>query len=251
MCRLFATYGKTDGWPDAVMEFQKLAQWGAIPPVQGATAGHKDGWGMATSDADGPPMVPVGRYMDSAYRSHRFQELLLALKEQPRIFLCHLRKASQSIPVNLANVHPFFLNGWAFIHNGTVYRAETLERNPAFEPTADHSDSEYLFHHLITRMGDRLSGSEALQALADAVNALPVAYTSVSCLLSNGRELFVVRKFMRYPDYYTLYLHRQPTGIILSSEPLAGGPLEADGWQLLPADSFLRISGDPPVVESL
>ncbi len=121
MCRLLGIYGRIDFWQEIVMEFRKQAEFGDIPPVAGMEPGHKDGWGMAGSSVDKTAMIPVFRQLDSALDSTEFQQAVNSWDGVPDIFLGHLRKASEDIPVTLANVHPFFHDGWAFIHNGTVY----------------------------------------------------------------------------------------------------------------------------------
>ena len=128
MCRLFGIYGKVDFWKDIVFEFRKQAEIGKIPPIEDLTPGHKDGWGMAGSNDQKTAMVEIIRQLGSAYESKKFREVVYSIRNPSHIFLCHLRKASPNIPTSLANVHPFITDGWAFIHNGTIYQAESLRR---------------------------------------------------------------------------------------------------------------------------
>ena len=121
MCRLLGIYGQIDFWQDIVMEFRKQAEFGKIPPIENLKIGHKDGWGMATSNRDTTAMIEVKRQLGSAYESTTYREVVYSFKTTPRVFLCHLRQASENIPIALSNVHPFFVNEWAFIHNGTIF----------------------------------------------------------------------------------------------------------------------------------
>ena len=146
MCRLLGIYGQIDFWQDIVMEFRKQAEFGKIPPIENLKTGHKDGWGMTMSNRDTAGMVEVKRQLGSAYESTTYREVVYSFKTTPRVFLCHLRQASENIPIALSNVHPFFVNEWAFIHNGTVFDAESLPRDSSLMLTSDGSDSEHLFH---------------------------------------------------------------------------------------------------------
>ena len=147
MCRLLGIYGQVDFWQEIVLEFRRQADVGKIPPVGGTQPGHKDGWGMAGSNKDRTAMVPIIRQLGSASDSVRYRQAVTSIDEAPDVFLGHLRKASEDIPITLANAHPFFHDGWAFIHNGTVYDAESLPRDASLVPISDESDTEYLFHY--------------------------------------------------------------------------------------------------------
>jgi predicted glutamine amidotransferase len=143
MCRLLGIYGQFDFWQEIVLGFRRQAELGNIPPVEGMEPGHKDGWGMARSGRERTAMVPIIRRLGSAWESVHCRQAVISMDGVPNVFLGHLRKAGDDIPVTLANAHPFFHAGWAFIHNGTVYDAESLPRDASLIPTSDESDTEY------------------------------------------------------------------------------------------------------------
>ena len=251
MCRLLGIYGQVDFWQEIVLEFRRQAEFGNIPPVEEMEPGHKDGWGMAKSGNDKIAMVPIIRRLGSAMESDCYRQVVTSMDEVPDIFLGHLRKASDNIPSTPANVHPFFHDGWAFIHNGTVYNAESLPRDASLIPTSDESDSEYLFHYLLTAIMTHPISTRIDETLAMAVSSLKVNYTAVNSMLSNGRDLYVISKYKMWEDYYTLHCYSLPTGVIISSEPIESSRLDPTRWNRLVNNSLLRIHGSPPRIDKI
>ena len=249
MCRLLAIYGKIDEWREIVMAFSRQAETGNVPPVLPKGAGHKDGWGMAIANGRQTAMVALIRQMGSAYGSACFREALHALPEQPGILLCHLRQASENIPVTPSNTHPFVHNGWALTHNGTVYQARDLPRDPDLVFTSEDSDTEHLFHYLLTKIKPDTAGKTLSQTLADALTSIGLDYTALNLMLSNGRELYVIRNFKAHADYYTLYYYRQRGGVIICSEPIDLEGLAPDRWTLMDNRSMIKIHGSPPRID--
>ncbi len=138
----------------------------------------------------GPQWFRYSARLGSALESTSYLQAVTSMDEVPDIFLGHLRKASDDIPVTLANAHPFFHDGWAFIHNGTVYDAESLPRDASLMPTSDESDTEFLFHYLLTALITNPINKGISAKLAVAVSSLQADYTSVNSMLSNGARAF-------------------------------------------------------------
>jgi predicted glutamine amidotransferase len=253
MCRLLGIYGQVDFWQEIVLEFRRQAEFGNIPPVEGMQRGHKDGWGMAGSSKDKTAMVPIIRRLGSALESEQYRQAVTSMDEEPDVFLGHLRKASDDIPVTLANAHPFFHDCWAFIHNGTVYGADSLPRNASLMPVSDESDTEYLFHYLLSAIMPNCadSGTGVCQALAMAVSSMKTDYTAANSMLSNGQDLYVISAYKTWEDYYTLHCYTLPTGVIISSQPIEISCLEPAGWSRLANNSLLRIHGSPPKIDNI
>jgi len=251
MCRLLGIYGQVDFWKEVLTEFRKQAEFGNLPPIEGLRPGHKDGWGMATSNDDMTSMVEVIRQLGSAYESPNYLDTINSTKSQPHVFLCHLRKASPNVPISRPNVHPFISKGWAFIHNGTIYQAESLKRHLLFVSSTDASDSEYFFHYLLTKIFENQENNSILEKIADAVSSLAVEFTALNSMLSNGHDLFVLRSCKLYKNHYTLYYYTLPHGIIFSSEPVEISSLNSNQWKSLTNDSIIRIHGFPPIVEEM
>jgi predicted glutamine amidotransferase len=196
-------------------------------------------------------MVPIIRRLGSASHSEKYRQIVTSMDEAPGIFLGHLRKASDDIPVTLANAHPFFHDGWAFIHNGTVYDAKSLPRNASLTFTSDESDTEYLFHYLLTAVMARPADKKIGETLAQAIFSLTADYTAVNSMLSNGRELYVVSGCTKWEDYYTLHQYCLPAGVIISSQPIESSRLDPAGWKRLANYLLLRIHGSPPRIDEI
>jgi predicted glutamine amidotransferase len=219
-----------------------------VPPIC-AEPGHKDGWGMARSNRDRTSMQVVERQLGSANDSELYANAVGAIEEPPHIFICHIRKASPGIPVTIGNVHPFMNGNWALIHNGTIYDYQKLPLYPGFQMTSDGSDSECFFSYLLGKMKTADNGSDRAKVIGEAIASLDINYTSLNCILSNGRELYAIRDYMKFGEYLSLFYYPLPKGVVICSEPLEVGGLEKNRWQTLPNQSILRIHGGPPVCQ--
>ena len=246
MCRLLGIFGQTSLWREVSLAFRRQAENGNLPPDPTLDPGHKDGWGMAVSNREKTAMLSVVRQLGSANDASSYPESIDSLTDRPDIFLCHLRKASEIIPITLPNTHPFFHQGWALIHNGTIYNAELLPRDPILIPTSDGSDSEYFFHYLLTKIIGTSTNHEISQSIANAVPALNVEYTALNSMLSNGKELYVISRYKQWHDYYTLHYYALPDSIIISSQPIESPHLDPDNWRSLSNNLLLKIYGSPP-----
>ena len=249
MCRLLGIFGQTDIWQEIAMAFSRQAEIGNIPPGADQKPGHKDGWGIAISNKGHTAMMPVIRQPGSACESASFSETIQNATRPPDIFLCHLRKASDIIPINLSNVHPFFYNGWAIIHNGTVFDAQSLPRNPDLVSCSDGSDTEYFFHYLLTKIEDRPAGQSIALAIAQAAASLNTDYSALNCVLSDGRDLYAIRQYKQWEGYYTLYTYELPGSVVISSQPVDVPQLKADNWKLLSNSLLLKICDTPLKIE--
>ena len=204
---------------------------------------------MANSEQTG--MTPAIRQLGAAHQASRYPDAINATTATHGILLCHLRKASDIIPITLSNAHPFIHNGWAIIHNGTVFNAESLPRDPGYKTTSDGSDSEHFFHYLLTKIDHTPPGQTMARTLAKAVAAINTDYSALNCLLSNGRELYAIRQIRQWDDYYTLYTYTLPGAIVISSQPVELPQLKPDNWKLLPNNLLLRIYDAPLKIEPL
>lgn len=249
MCRLLGIYGQVDGWRDLVAGFSRLAETGHLPPVEHITPGHQDGWGMTIANSKQTAMVPWVRQLGSAYQSAGFRQALESLPGQPNVLLCHLRKASDTIPISLPNAHPFVHNGWAFIHNGTIFQSESLPRDSDLVLTSDGSDSEHFFQYLLTGIRNRRPDQAVSAAIIEAVAALSRDFNAINFILSNGRDLYALRCFRQYETHFTLYSYQSAAGAAICSEAIDWGGFDQARWALLANRSLLKIQGTPPQIE--
>jgi len=183
---------------------------------------HGDGWGVLYREG-------------GELKRHRSTEPCWADPNLDRfsdkeILLLHARRASPDIPVSLENTHPFQHHccgqNWFFCHNGTV-----RESLPQFEGLEGTTDSERLFHLLLASYDehdDLGSFQRVLEGLQD--------YTALNSFLLNRRYLYLFNLYREHPRYYTLHIHRDERGALISSEPLPG----FSGWEALENGTILR-----------
>ena len=244
MCRLLGIYGKINIWQEVLREFQKLAEKGQVPP--NASQGHIDGWGIATSKSDNSGMILLGKYEGSALDSNQYGKHMSVHETQPKIFLCHLRKASPEIRITVSNSHPFLCEGWAFIHNGTVKKANELARDLDMKMTSNDSDSEYLLHYLITQIRNKNHQTTDLERISKSFSDIKLEFSAVNSILSNGKEIFAIRHYKELGNYYTLFYYEIDSGVVISSEPIELPEFQKNRWREIPNRSILWINGDPP-----
>lgn len=249
MCRLLSTFGKPKDWSKIILEFQKQANTGKILPILGIEPGHKDGWGMAKSNIDTSGMEIVGKYLGSAMEADEYKKNIDSYSTPPRIFMCHLRKASPGIQISLANTHPFLYENWVFSHNGTIYEANKLMSNSKFLLTSDDSDSEHFFHYLLTYILNEELTQTFPEKIIEALLKINVPFTSLNSMFSNGSDLYAIRYCIKNEDYYTLSYYETTDGIVISSEPVHLPELKDSLWKELPNRSLIRVSSDPLKME--
>src|SRR5687768_4779950 len=80
---------------------------------------HKDGWGIASYNAQYLPEVARGT--GPAHQDPEFDRVSSLVSSHAVI--AHVRLASVG-PVKLENAHPFTYGAWTFAHNGTLQRFE-------------------------------------------------------------------------------------------------------------------------------
>ena len=245
MCRLLGIYGNVENWKNILQEFQKQAETGKIPPIENLEPGHKDGWGLACSARNTDEMILVGKHVGSAYNSSDFSKYLNGFTYQPYVLLCHLRKASPGIKISLENCHPFITNNWAFIHNGTVYEAETLKYSKKYAFTSNNSDSEYYFHYLLTNLEKEGSHVSPVDTIITSLMEINVDFTSLNCILTDGISFYVIRHSSKHHNYYTLFYYQDNSGIVFSSEPVETNFLSIENWIEIKNKSVVEILREP------
>ena len=143
MCRLLGysstsatTFGQAVG--DNFNQFVSLAD------------DHCDGWGIATRDSNDAQLYkePV-----AATKSANFKTQLARHKSKSG--LLHLRWATEGMPVNENNTHPFTYQDISFIHNGSITPPTVLD--PLIDKrylglAKGTTDSERYFLFLLTQI---------------------------------------------------------------------------------------------------
>jgi predicted glutamine amidotransferase len=226
MCRMiaiFPTKWNPESTADILTQFRLLALNGKVKPR--SKPGHRDGWGLVTW-ARGVPIY-LAREATDAYSDVKYLETMKAIgsTKADSPFIAHFRKKSVGV-IDKDNTHPFIAGKWAFAHNGTIRRLNLKTT----------TDSEWFFREFMESNG----GSFDIDALRDQIRRVRTSfpYTSITFLLSDGRDLFAYRDFAKKSDsgYYTLYYATLPDSIVICQEKI----IEAN-WHELSNGEMLHI----------
>ena len=157
---------------------------------------HRDGWGMAWYDGDGPR---IRRSPGRAADERGYAELALARLGD--LGLVHLRWATPGLGISEANSHPFRCGPYTFAHNGAIHPQDRLgEILPAAweQRLAGTTDSERYFLHVMARLEER--GGDPAAALGDTTAHIDrlLRPNSLNAILLSPTALYAV--CWHYPD---------------------------------------------------
>lgn len=188
-------------------------------------------------------------------------ENLMSLAHQIRapLYFAHVR-ASTGTATTRANCHPFSHGRHLFMHNGQIGGFERLRRkvdalipDELYQARGGTTDSEAIFLMMI---GDGLANepraacdrmiATVARLQAEAGIAEPFRFTAA---WSDGQSIYAARyaSDLQPPSLYTKALP-QRAGMLVVSEPLDG---VRDGWQGVPAQSFVTVTRDKVMIEPL
>ncbi len=172
---------------------------------------HPDGWGIGY-------FIQQDAYIlkseEPAHESERFR--LASSRLMSHAFVVHVRRATVG-GTDYLNSHPFRFGRWILAHNGTIFSFDDLLRDwmvqrirPVQQPLIfGTTDSEHLFHYLLSALADvgvDPAGHEAIdapvaaRALRAAVDAVYVRaadgagdWPILNFILTNGDTFFALR----------------------------------------------------------
>ncbi len=204
MCRMLACIGHTE-IEDLLLTFRQLAITGKSTDGKG----HRDGWGIGwyTNGND----CHLSKKAECASTSDLYMNTVKKVaRDHATFFLAHLRKASPGTPVTDKETHPFQSDNLLFCHNGTIKKWDD-------QPLGEDLDTLLFFRKIQETSIER------------AINHFRrFKYTSLTCLLTDGRTIWAYRGFREKEDYYTLYYLKTEEFVLFCSEPIIQGE-----WVLL------------------
>jgi predicted glutamine amidotransferase len=213
---------------EILRNFLDLARNGRVLP--GDSPGHLDGWGIAYYANGAPAVQKSGR---SILAEQKLYWETLETVGRSRILLVHLRKSSWPGTSLRAHTHPFTSQNFSFAHNGTIRDYQKiLDGLPGREQLRNVLDSEVYFRYIMTLLSPGLE-----KAFRQAVRHIRKknTYSSLNCLLSDGRRLYGYREYRRNPEYYSLYHASLGGARFISSEPVS---LRVP-WKMIPGGKMV------------
>lgn len=212
-----------------------------------------DGFGVAWYGESPEP----GLYRDilPAWTDGNLPNLCRAIRSP--LFLAHVR-ASTTGGVARVNCHPFTYQNLSFMHNGQIPDFEDKRRHlesylpdHLFHFRKGHTDSELIFLLLVANgvMDQPKRACERVLELLRIVALDAQKPTRLSCVFSNGEQLFAFRHSSdkRSPSLYVSD-PLKTGGLAIASEPLDG---IVQNWNLVPESHFIIVSGNQAVREPL
>jgi predicted glutamine amidotransferase len=188
-----------------VLSFKSLASCGMIPP--GTSPGHSDGWGIVGWPNSQP--VYLGREPTDAWKDGKYDHACEKIDELRlrSAILVHLRKASVGLKIR-DNTHPFIIGDWAFAHNGTIRKLNLKVT----------TDSQWFFESLMQEY--KRNNKDMFRAIQKQVAMVREVYpyTSITFILSNGKEVYGYRDCTKNEKYYGMYFTRTKNSIVLCQE---------------------------------
>ena len=241
MCRMFAVVSKTPISPSLLWDFQILAEIGKVP--KGSRSGHRDGWGIVHYKDEEPRYL--GRQPNNAFCNEDYMKVCerLAESQVAGTLLAHLRKRSIG-PKTIENTAPFVRDKWCFAHNGSIRPYFCV---PVEGERENMTDSErFLLLLLQEKQRTNRSVEQILKRVVPCMRMIFKEYTSLTFLLSNGKDVYAYRDFRenKDEDYYNLMYSKENNMILFAQEPLW-----KKSWVAIPnkclvkADQELKITG--------
>lgn len=212
MCRMLAIknfcYTKHK---EIIEKFFLLAEHGKIPPNN--PKGHLDGWGIGWYDKNSVKLYKSGRSV--VEEKEKFFSILNEIKET-KILIIHFRKSAWPNTNSPKNSHPFKYKNILFAHNGTIYDYKELLKYIKTKIT-NSFDSEVFFNLLLTNYNGDLP--KAFKAVINIIKK-ECKYSSLTCIFSDGKNLYTYRNFTKLSNYYTLYFSETDTSLFICSEQI-------------------------------
>jgi predicted glutamine amidotransferase len=202
---------------------------------------HCDGWGIATTNNHKADLYkePV-----AATKSAHFKEQLE--KHKSNAALLHLRWATEGMPVNESNTHPFTYQDITFIHNGSITPPTALDQlidKKYLSLAKGTTDSERYFLYLLTQIEKHgfIDGVKA--GLSYIKNNC--TYSSINMMIINDTTFMaaciynqdkIPDRFKSSPDYYHLKYTTHDGQVVVASSGW-----NQEGWEEIPNGSVLVV----------
>lgn len=216
---------------------------------------HDDGWGHAWLDRH--DVVRVERFAQSGLHDPGLSRALTSC--EARAHLVHLRLATNGMPRNIVNTHPFAADGFAFAHNGSlpIGPMRELIRDDCLRDMTGTTDSERYFAVIRSRireLGDvetavltavrqlrDINPRRSLNAMLLTPDSLVVIHASRGVPIPwkefTSREALGSLPAAHDERYYRMHVRRRGDGSLV----VASSGMDVSGWAELPDESVTTI----------
>ena len=179
---------------------------------------HGDGWGIVSGKSGKFELYKkeVACWNDPKFHHYYNVDMDFAI--------LHARRASPRASVEYSFTHPFEKNGWYFCHNGTIKDFRSKGR----------SDSEQFFSIILDNLRQHGDAKEAIKRTVNQVKRC----TALNFILSNKNKAYVLVKYGKSPEYYTMKYLQNKKYVIVSSEVLPNFKTE---WIKIANDTVLEL----------
>jgi len=203
-----------------IENFFNLAKNGKVPPKN--SKGHLDGWGIGWYKENFAKLYKSGNSVIE--EKEKFFSILEEIKET-KILIVHFRKSAWKNTNSSENSHPFKYKNILFAHNGTIYDYENILQQIKPKRT-NLLDSETFFYLILATDGKNLEEKfkNAVKKIEKECN-----YSSLTCIFSDGKNIYTFRNFTKLENYYTLYYSELNNSFFICSEIIS----KDLPWQLL------------------
>jgi len=230
MCRLLAIKNFCHTEHKRIIEnFFVLAEKGKVPPKN--PKGHLDGWGIGWYEGKTAKLYKSGNSV--VEEKEKFFSILEEIKET-KILIVHFRKSAWENTNSPKNSHPFKYKNILFAHNGTIYNYEKILPQITHPRRVNMLDSEAFFYLIVSTNEENLK-EKFKKAVEEIKNKCD--YSSLTCVFSDGENLYAYRSFTKLKDYYTLYYTRTNNSFLICSEPIG----EDLNWKILKKEKLFGI----------
>lgn len=216
----------------------------------GASGVNADGLGISWYNED--DKIPgIFKSIQPAWNDANLKHLARKIKSE--CFLGHIR-ASTIGDVNQSNCHPFSLNEFSFVHNGTIRQFKNIKRDLLNQLSSElflningSTDSEHLFYlimhyHKIEKLSLEEAILQSFQWIVDKQKSLDGSnHSKINTAFTNGHFLIATRFASKGKSCLSLFYSSTKDSIIVSSERLDN---TSDNWIEMPKNHYLYVDKD-------